>query len=69
MSKTRADFELDDTPPRSIRDIVLEEISYTVYDGKTSNPLAVENVSELSETESKRIFGDALPHGLTLISH
>ncbi|PNH94363.1 Hsp70 family protein [Vibrio diazotrophicus] len=29
----------------------------------------VKNVSELSETESKRIFGDALPHGLTLISH
>lgn len=29
----------------------------------------VENVSELSETESKRIFGDALPHGLTLIPH
>ncbi|MEH0741314.1 hsp70 family protein [Vibrio cholerae] len=27
----------------------------------------VENVSELSDTESKRVFGDALPHGLTLI--
>lgn len=28
----------------------------------------VEQVSELSDNESKRIFGDALPHGLTLIS-
>ncbi len=29
----------------------------------------VDQVSELSDNESKRIFGDALPHGLTLILH
>ncbi len=29
----------------------------------------VEKVSELSESESKRVFGDALPSGLTLVNH
>ncbi|WP_104024405.1 Hsp70 family protein [Vibrio hyugaensis] len=29
----------------------------------------VEEVKELSESESKRIFGDALPSGLTLVNH
>lgn len=29
----------------------------------------VEEVSELSESESKRVFGDALPSGLTLVNH
>ncbi len=28
----------------------------------------VTDVKELSESESKRVFGDALPHGLSLIS-
>ncbi len=60
MSKTRADFELDDTPPRSIRDIVLEEISYTEYDGKTNNPLAVENVNELLNRIYKHIETEAI---------
>lgn len=42
MSKVkREDLMLDVAPPRSIRDIVLEQISYTEYDGKTDNPLAV----------------------------
>ncbi|NMU81864.1 hypothetical protein HKB16_03110, partial [Vibrio parahaemolyticus] len=29
----------------------------------------VEEVKELSESESKRIFGDALPSGLTLVNN
>ncbi|PFG56080.1 molecular chaperone DnaK (HSP70) [Vibrio sp. ES.051] len=29
----------------------------------------VEEVKELSESESKRVFGDALPNGLTLVHH
>ncbi|MCG9582243.1 hsp70 family protein [Vibrio tubiashii] len=29
----------------------------------------VEEVKELSESESKRVFGDALPSGLTLVNH
>ena len=29
----------------------------------------VKEVSELSESESKRVFGDALPSGLTLVNH
>lgn len=29
----------------------------------------VEEVSELSESESRRVFGDALPSGLTLVNH
>ncbi|ETZ11113.1 hypothetical protein AJ90_20570 [Vibrio parahaemolyticus M0605] len=29
----------------------------------------VEEVKELSESESKRVFGDALPSGLTLVHH
>ncbi|NTU36451.1 hypothetical protein HLV51_10945, partial [Vibrio diabolicus] len=29
----------------------------------------VKEVKELSESESKRVFGDALPSGLTLVHH
>ncbi|MGL6056484.1 MAG: hypothetical protein ACRC0O_14765, partial [Vibrio metschnikovii] len=29
----------------------------------------VDSVSELSASESKRVFGDALPYGLQLIEH
>ena len=29
----------------------------------------VEEVKDLSASESKRVFGDALPSGLTLVSH
>lgn len=58
--KTREDFELDTTPPRSIRDIVLEEISYTEYDGKTNNPLQVQSVDELMQAVFARIEQQAL---------
>lgn len=31
--------------------------------------LLVEEVKALSDSESKRVFGDALPSGLTLVHH
>lgn len=58
--KTKKDFELDTTPPRSIRDIVIEEISYTKYDGKTNNPLHVQSIDELMQAVFARIEQQAL---------
>ncbi len=58
--KTREDFQLDTTPPRSIRDIVIEEISYTEYNGKTSNPLQVQSIDELMQAVFARIEQQAL---------
>jgi hypothetical protein len=58
--KSRKDFELDTTPPRSIRDIVLEQISYTEYDGRTNNPLQVQNMDELMQSVFRRIEQQAL---------
>ena len=58
--KDRTDFELDQSPPRSIRDIVLEEISYTNYDGKTDNPLQAQSLDELMQAVFARIEQQAL---------
>ena len=58
--KDRTDFELDQSPPRSIRDIVLEQISYTEYDGKTNNPLAVESVNDLLNRIYRHIEAEAI---------
>ena len=58
--KTREDFKLDTTPPRSIRDIVLEEISFTSHDGKTDNPLLIQNIDELMQAVFARIEQQAL---------
>ena len=61
MSKIkREDLRLDDTPPRSIKDIVLEQISYTSYNGKTDNPLAVESVNELLNRIYRHIEQEAI---------
>jgi len=60
MSKTRADFQPDDTLPRSIRDIVLEQISYTEYNGKTDNPRAVESIDDLLNRIYRHIEGEAI---------
>ena len=61
MSKVeREDLILDVTPPRSIRDIILEEISYTEYDGKTNNPLQVQSIDELMRVVFARIEQQAL---------
>ena len=45
--KNRSDFEPDQTPVRSIKEIIEQEISYTSYDGKTDNPLQVESMEQL----------------------
>ncbi len=58
--KTREDFELDQTPPRSIRDIVIEQIAYTSYNGKTDNPLQVQSLDELMQAVFARIEQQAL---------
>ena len=58
--KTRKDFELDTTPPRTIRDIVLEEISYTNYAGRTNNPLATEGVDGLLTRIYRHIEAEAI---------
>lgn len=58
--KTRADFTLDKTPARSIKDIILEQISFTEYDGKSNNPLLVESVSELLNRVYKHIEAEAI---------
>lgn len=61
MSKVRKeDLILDVTPPRSIRDIVLEEISYTDHNEKTNNPLQVQSLDELMEAVFARIEQQAL---------
>jgi integrase len=58
--KTREDFQLDTTPPRSIRDIILEQISFTEYNGKTNNPLANEGVNELLTRIYRHIEAEAI---------
>ena len=58
--KSRKDFELDHTPPRTLKDIVLEQISYTSLDGKTDNPLAVEGVNELLTRIYRHIEAEAI---------
>ena len=58
--KDRTDFELDTAPARSIRDIIIEQIAYTERDGKTNNPLQVQNLDELMQAVFARIEQQAL---------
>lgn len=58
--KTKADFEPDQSPPNSLRELVLEQLGYTSYDGKTSNPLAVQSIDELMQAVFCRIEQQAL---------
>jgi len=55
--KDRTDFELDTTPPRSIRDIVIEQLDYTQRDGKT---VAVESINELLTRIYSHIEAEAI---------
>jgi integrase len=57
MSKTRKDFELDTTPPRSLRDLVIEQLDYTQRDGKT---VAVESIDELLKRIYEHIEAEAI---------
>jgi len=61
--KTRTDFEPDLSLPTSIRDMVIGQISYGTYDGKTSNPFEKESLDDLMkkvfahiESESLRLY-------------
>jgi len=58
--KTREDFELDQSPPNSLRELVLEQISYTSYDGKTNNPLQIQSIDKLMQAVFARIEQQAL---------
>jgi hypothetical protein len=63
MMKTREDFQPDDTPPRSIEDIVLGAISYTTYNGRIDNrdnPLATQSLDNLMKEVFARIERQAL---------
>ena len=55
--KNRTDFELDQSPPRSLRDLVIEQLDYTQQDGKT---VAVESVDELLTRIYKHIEAEAI---------
>lgn len=58
--KTREDFELDQSPPNSLRDLVIEEMQYGSYNGKTSNPLQIQSIDELMRSVFRRIEEQAL---------
>lgn len=58
--KTKSDFQPDTEPARSIKDIVLEEISYTIYDGETDNPFEREGVDELLHRIYRHIEAEAI---------
>jgi len=55
--KTRQDFELDQSPPRSFRELVIEQLDYHQRDGKT---VPVENVNELLNRIYKHIESEAI---------
>ena len=57
MSKTIKDFELDTTPPRSLRDLVIEQLDYTQRHGKT---MAVESIDELLTRIYRHIEAEAI---------
>jgi integrase len=58
--KTREDFRPDITPPRSIQEIVEEQISYTTYNGKTSNQLECDSIEVLLHKVYEHIERQAL---------
>ena len=58
--KTRQEFEPDLTPPRSIREIVEQELTYTEYNGKTDNPLVNESIDDLLKRVYQHIERQAL---------
>lgn len=58
--KDRTDFELDTSPPASLRDLVIEQIAYTEYNGKTNNPLQVQSIDDLMQSVFRRIEQKAL---------
>lgn len=55
--KSRKDFELDQSPPRSFRELVIEQLDYTQRDGKT---VPVESVDELLNRIYKHIEAEAI---------
>jgi len=58
--KTKADFQPDTSPPNSLRELVLEQLIYSSYDGKTNNPLAVQSVDDFIKAGFARIEQQAL---------
>lgn len=58
--KDRTDFELDQSPPRTIKDIIVEEIAYAERDGKSNNPLLIQSMDELMQVVFARIEQQAL---------
>ncbi len=58
--KTRKDFELDQAPPRTIKDIIVEELSYAELGSKTSNPLQFQSLDDLMQAVFARIEQQAL---------
>jgi len=55
--KAREDFELDQSPPRSLRQLVIEQLDYTQQDGKT---VPVESIDELLKRIYKHIETEAI---------
>ena len=55
--KPKADFEPDISPPRSIRELVIEQLDYTQRDGKT---VPINSVEELLQRVYKHIEQEAI---------
>ena len=55
--KTKADFEPDTSPPRSIRELVIEQLDYTQRDGKT---VPINSVEELLQRVYEHIEQEAI---------
>ena len=55
--KTREDFELDQSPPRTLRQLVMEQLDYSQLDGKT---VPVDNVNDLLNRIYKHIEAEAV---------
>ncbi len=58
--KIKADFEPYQSPINSLRELVLEQLIYTSYDGKISNTLAVQSIDPIMQTVFRRIERQAL---------
>ena len=58
--KIITDFEPDASLPKSIREIVEQEISYTTHNGNTNNPLECDSMEELLKRVYAHIEQQAL---------
>jgi hypothetical protein len=57
---TKNDLMPDTTLPSSIREIVQQEMSYTTYNGKTSNPFELESMEDIMKRVYAQIEKEAL---------